>query len=109
MAVVDIPVALAQIYILVEGAIVGIDARGQIVHGSRLCRTDRRRQCDQNGISGYVPLPVVIEEEEDFVLDDRAPDIAAELVEVVAGLKRGGLAGGEIGGSLQVVDRIVRV
>src|SRR5581483_730549 len=88
MLVVEDLIDLAQINVLVEGAVVRIGPRGQIIHGSRLKSIDRRGQSDENRISRVVPLSVVVEEEEGAVFDDGTTQVSAKLVEVVPRLER---------------------
>ena len=64
IAIADIPIALAQIHVLIESAVVIVNAGREIVHRCGLSGTDRRGQRYQNGIAGDVALSVVIKEEE---------------------------------------------
>src|SRR5215471_1495259 len=109
IAVTDVPVALAEVNILVEGAVVVIDARRQVVHRSRLERIRRSRQRYQNGITGQVALSIVIEEEEQLVFLYRSTNVAAELVEVISRLQRKWPASALSKCPLQAVDGIVGV
>src|SRR5438874_4973235 len=109
VAVADVPVALAQINVLVKRAVVIVDSRIEVIHRSNLIGSDRRRQRYQNGISGQIALSVIIEEEEQLVLFHRPADVSTELVEVISRLQWKWPASALRESALQAVDGIVRV
>ena len=109
IAVADVPIALSQVNILVEGAVVIIDSRIQIVDRRNLIRSDWRGQRYQNGIAGNVALTVVVEEEEEFILLHGSTKVAAKLIEVIAGLQRKGPPSALRKRALQAVDGIIGI
>src|SRR5262249_37941826 len=104
---VKLVIDLAEINILIEGAVVIADAWLQVIYGRYLIGSGRRGQSDQHGISGRIPLAVVVEKEEKMVLDDRTAHAAAKLIEVVSGLQRRRSALRKIDRALQAVDGVV--
>ena len=109
IAVADVPIALSQVNILVEGAVVVIDSRIQVVDRRNLTRSDWRGQRYQNGIAGDVALTVVVEEEEEFILLHGPTKVAAKLIEVIAGLQRKCAACALGKRALQAVDGIIGI
>src|SRR5262249_19574453 len=83
---VQLVIDLAEISILIEGAVVVADAWLQVIDRRDLICCGRRRQSDQHRISRGVALAVVIEKEEEMVLDDGTAHAAAKLIEMVSRL-----------------------
>src|SRR3954471_21945195 len=109
IAVAEVPIALAEVHILVKGTVVVVDAWREVIHRRRLSSVYRSWQRDQDGVAGDRSLSVIIEEEEQLVLLYRTADVSAELVEVIPRLDRQSLARVLRERSLQAVDGIVCV